>query len=77
MDLNSATWRKSTYSGGNGGGCVEVGQSADTVRVRDTKNRDGGELTFSADAWRMFAEQVKATSLGTCSRQLVWGHSRV
>lgn len=25
MDISHVTWRKATYSGANGGGCVEVG----------------------------------------------------
>lgn len=57
-----ATWRKSSYSGGNGGGCVEVGAHADVSRVlvRDTKDRQGPVLTFGPEAWRRFADQVKA-----------------
>ncbi len=25
MDISNVTWRKSSYSGGNGGACIEVG----------------------------------------------------
>jgi hypothetical protein len=46
-------WRKSSYSGANGGQCVEVA-SADAVMVRDTTNRDGGTLSFNAAAWTAF-----------------------
>jgi len=46
-------WRTSTYSNANGGQCVEVA-SAKGVTVRDTANRDGGTLSFSADAWQEF-----------------------
>jgi Domain of unknown function (DUF397) len=44
-----ATWRKSGYSGGNGGGCVEVGVQEQAVRVlvRDTKDRQGPVLRFT------------------------------
>ena len=45
-------WRKSSYSDGNGGQCVEVA-SAEGVAVRDTTDRDGGVLVFSAQAWQM------------------------
>jgi hypothetical protein len=56
------TWRKSSYSGGNGGNCVEVGAQAEDSRVlvRDTKDRQGPALTFSPQAWRLFADHVKA-----------------
>jgi hypothetical protein len=53
------SWRKSTYSDGNGGSCVEVADAARVVLVRDTKDRDGRTLAFSAQAWRAFAEQLK------------------
>ena len=52
-------WRKSSYSGANGGSCVEVAGAARVVLVRDTKDRDGRTLAFSAQAWRAFAEKLK------------------
>jgi hypothetical protein len=55
------TWRKSTYSGGNGSDCVEVGGSASAVLVRDTKDRAGSVLTFGPGAWRRFAAATKST----------------
>jgi hypothetical protein len=51
-------WRKSTYSGSDGGSCVEVGQDG-VILVRDTTDRDGGTLVFSADAWAAFAASIK------------------
>lgn len=51
-------WRKSTYSTGQGGQCVEVGAAAEVVGVRDTKDRDGGQLTVSSRAWRAFVDGV-------------------
>jgi hypothetical protein len=60
MDLSNATWRKSSYSGGNGGNCVEVAQLPDKSRaVRDSKDPDGPRLVFNSAAWRVFAAQVK------------------
>lgn len=35
-------WRKSTYSDGNGGQCVETVGGQGVVLVRDTANRDAG-----------------------------------
>jgi hypothetical protein len=53
------TWRKSTYSGSNGGACVEVGADGPAVMVRDTTDRAGAALTFGPDAWRRFAATIK------------------
>jgi hypothetical protein len=51
-------WRKSSYSGSNGGACVEVGK-ADLILVRDTTNRDNGTLTFTAKTWQTFITGLK------------------
>lgn len=64
MDAHSTlTWRKSTYSGGNGGQCVEVAASG-RVLVRDSKNPDRGRLGFSAQTWREFAARIKSDNAG-------------
>jgi hypothetical protein len=52
-------WRKSSHSGANGGSCVEVAGAARVVLVRDTTDRDGRTLAFTAEAWRAFAEELK------------------
>ena len=57
MDVTG--WRKSSYSGGNGGECVEVA-SADGVMVRDTTDRDGVTLSAPACVWRTFADELEA-----------------
>jgi Domain of unknown function (DUF397) len=43
MDVISVLWRKSSHSGGNGGGCLEVGARSEgnRVLVRDTQDRTG------------------------------------
>ena len=46
------------HSGGNGGECVEVA-SADNVMVRDTMDREGATLSFSASAWLQFLDSVR------------------
>ncbi|MGH3281048.1 MAG: DUF397 domain-containing protein [Trebonia sp.] len=52
-------WRKSSYSGGGGGQCVETATAVGTVMVRDTANRDGETLSFTADAWRAFLGSLR------------------
>ena len=54
-----SNWRKSSYSGDNGGACIEIASSAQVVLVRDTTDRGGPVATFSADAWRSFTTSVK------------------
>jgi uncharacterized protein DUF397 len=58
--IDSATWRKSTYSGANGGGCVEASVAElGRVLVRDTTNRGGRVLNVSAKAWRSLISSLK------------------
>lgn len=52
-------WRKSTYSGTNGGDCVEVGRSHVNVLVRDTKHRNGAVLDVNLAEWRRFTATLK------------------
>ena len=60
------TWRKSSFSGGNGGNCIEVGMQprARRVMVRDTKDRTGPVLAFTAPDWQRFTDQLKADARG-------------
>jgi hypothetical protein len=51
-------WRKSSYSGGEGGNCVEVAATGE-VLIRDTQDRRGPVLTVPARAWREFVGQVQ------------------
>ena len=46
MDKVAAAWRKSSYSGANGGNCVEVADGPGSVLVRDSKDPDGPRLAF-------------------------------
>ncbi|MEU2495682.1 DUF397 domain-containing protein [Streptomyces sp. NPDC007883] len=54
-------WRKSSYSGGSSGDCLEVGESgAARVPVRDSKNPHGPALVFGPTAWATFVGALKA-----------------
>jgi hypothetical protein len=60
MEGTSAlNWRKSSRSGNNGGDCVEVADAASVVLVRDTRDRDGGTLAFTAQTWASFTGSLK------------------
>ncbi|MBO0839647.1 MAG: DUF397 domain-containing protein [Sciscionella sp.] len=60
----SLTWRKSSYSGG-GNDCVEVAWPAmhtgHGVRavLRDSKNPDGGQLSFTEASWASFLAAIR------------------
>jgi len=62
MTSDHTRWRKSSYSGSQGGNCVEVADypQGSRVLVRDTKDRTGPTLRFAPEAWRSFTDQVKA-----------------
>ena len=61
MEGNCAvTWRTSSYSGNSGGQCVEVGNAAHLIAVRDSKDPDGARLAFGREAWEAFAAGLKA-----------------
>jgi Domain of unknown function (DUF397) len=51
-------WRKASFSGGANGSCVEVG-NGNGVLVRDTTDRDGGTLSFTATAWAEFVNSIR------------------
>ena len=61
MDLTSVSWRKSSYSGGNGGNCIEVAGLPGTIAVRDSKDPDGPALLFTPAEWAAFTARVKVS----------------
>ncbi|MFF3819391.1 DUF397 domain-containing protein [Streptomyces bluensis] len=64
QDLSSATWRKSSYSDGQGGSCVEVTDGFPSfIPVRDSKRPAGPTLVFPAEGWASFVAAVKAEAL--------------
>jgi hypothetical protein len=62
MNVETAIWRTSSYSGNNGGACIEVADAPRAVLVRDTRDREGPILAFDTEAWRGFAARVKTTA---------------
>lgn len=60
-DLSTAPWRKSSYSNGNGGECVEIADGVPGLMpVRDSKDPEGPALLFPVGAWSAFIAGVKA-----------------
>ncbi|MFI5754748.1 DUF397 domain-containing protein [Streptomyces sp. NPDC051569] len=60
MSRTELAWFKSSYSGGSGDDCVEVALScrdtdrADAVHVRDSKVRQGPQLSLRTATWNRF-----------------------
>ena len=68
--MNEIRWRKSTYSSNGGASCIEVGQAARIIAVRDTKQDGTGPvLRVTPAAWRRFAEQVKRSLRSDATRR--------
>jgi hypothetical protein len=60
IDIDHAAWHKSSYSGDNGGGCVEIASNLPgIVAVRDSKDPDGPALAFPAEAWSSLVQGIK------------------
>jgi uncharacterized protein DUF397 len=59
MDLTSARWHKSSYSGNGGNTCVEVARNLpEIVAVRDSKDAAGPVLMLPPPAWHSFITGV-------------------
>jgi hypothetical protein len=56
----ASNWRKSSYSGGQGGQCVEVASAPGIVALRDSKdNGTGPVLSVGPAAWLRFTSDIK------------------
>ncbi|MFJ3507748.1 DUF397 domain-containing protein [Streptomyces luteogriseus] len=56
-------WRKSTYSGDQGGQCLEVAETPDaTVAIRDSKHPAGPILTLDPAAFTTFVNWTSTTA---------------
>ncbi|WP_328926693.1 DUF397 domain-containing protein [Streptomyces sp. NBC_00190] len=63
-DFRTAVWRKSSYSNGDGGNCVEVADGlVGIVPVRDSKRPNGPAVIVAAGAWGPFVRALKAAEL--------------
>jgi hypothetical protein len=62
MDVTGRARRTSSYSGSNGGACIQVGNAGPAVAVRGSKHPDGPQLAFTPASWKTFTAQLKATA---------------
>jgi hypothetical protein len=58
VEERELTWRKSSRSGDNGGGCVEVAKLSNTVMVRDSKDPAGPVLAVTRAEWASFVHSL-------------------
>ncbi|MFI0355340.1 DUF397 domain-containing protein [Actinomadura sp. 9N407] len=57
-------WRKSSYSGGEGGQCVELAAlNAFAVGIRDSKNPSAPHLTVARDELASLVGRIKSGDL--------------
>ncbi|MFE4825957.1 DUF397 domain-containing protein [Streptomyces sp. NPDC056672] len=56
-------WRKSSYSGGSNGDCLEVADGYADIPIRDSKNPTGPTLLFRPTDWSSFIAAVKVEAL--------------
>lgn len=59
MEKLTTAWRKASYSGANGGACVEVAGVGERFAVRDSKDPDGPALSFGLDDWTAFLAGIR------------------
>jgi hypothetical protein len=53
--IDRPAWRTSSYSGGNGGACIEVAAHDGMILVRDTKDHGHGPVQkYAPAAWHAF-----------------------
>ncbi|MEU9041067.1 MULTISPECIES: DUF397 domain-containing protein [unclassified Kitasatospora] len=55
------SWRKSSYSGAEGGDCVEVALTDIAVQVRDSKDPEGPVLKVAPASWAAFVRFASAS----------------
>ncbi len=63
-NLPDNAWTKSSYSGNNGGNCVEYQRLGQThIAVGDSKDRTQGAFVFPLDAWTAFIDFAKTQNV--------------
>ena len=65
MTTEITGWRKSSFSGSQGGNCVEVADHDGMILVRDTKDHGHGHVhSFTPASWRAFVAEVRDRESG-------------
>jgi Domain of unknown function (DUF397) len=65
MTTEITSWRKSSFSGSQGGNCIEVAGHDGMILVRDTKDHGRGHVhRFTPASWRAFVATVRNRESG-------------
>lgn len=59
-EWRTAVWRKSSFTGGSGGQCVEVANASNLSAIRDSKDPHGPLLEFPRKSLVRFLSTIKA-----------------
>ncbi|MCX4701147.1 DUF397 domain-containing protein [Streptomyces sp. NBC_01373] len=62
MKIKATQWRKSSYSGDQGGDCVEIAEATTTIAIRDSKTPAGPILTLDPAAFTTFVNWTTTTT---------------
>ncbi|MER6733735.1 DUF397 domain-containing protein [Streptomyces puniciscabiei] len=57
-----SNWRKSSYSGDQGGDCVEIAEAPTVIAIRDSKTPAGPILTLDPATFTTFLNWASATA---------------
>ncbi|PNE43473.1 DUF397 domain-containing protein [Streptomyces noursei] len=61
--LTPLTWQKSSYSGNQGGACIEAATDDEAVRIRDSKDPAGPQISISGRTWTAFLSYAAGQSV--------------
>jgi Domain of unknown function (DUF397) len=64
MERLNPVWRTSSYSGNGGANCVEAGSIPGAVLIRDTKDRERGQvLRLTSRAFVDFTSRIREDAI--------------
>ena len=58
--MESSVWRKSSYSGDQGGECIEIAEAPTVIAIRDSKDPAGPILTLRPASFSRFLSWTTA-----------------
>jgi hypothetical protein len=59
VNATELAWFKSSYSGNEGGECLEIATAPTTIHIRDSKNLTGPTLAVTPTTWTAFLRTVR------------------